>query len=138
MDSNPEKPGRFRDKLGCQDKTWKVWGAASLLLFEKHVVGGNASWKDARFVPIPFIHSCRPGVALFLWQVLKSSWDRSSVGKAEQGKKGCPAQAIVAKGLQEPLMQSCPWRSGTWLGPWAPGWSPLPAPGQRLGTEHCP
>lgn len=75
MDSNPNKPGRFRDKLGSQEKTWKVWGTASLLLFGKHVVGGNVSWKDARFVPTPFVRSCRPGVIPFIWQAIKSSRD---------------------------------------------------------------
>lgn len=34
MDSNPEKPVRFRGKLGCQDETWEVWGAVRLPLLE--------------------------------------------------------------------------------------------------------
>lgn len=98
MDSNPKKPGRFRDILGCQDKTRKVWGAASLLRFEKEVVGGNVSWKDARFVPTPFIRSCRPGVAPFIWQALKSSWDAHPLERQSKERRDVLHEALQPRG----------------------------------------
>ena len=45
------------------------------------------SWKDAQFVPTPFIRSCRPGVIPFIWQAIKSSGDAHPFEIQSKGRR---------------------------------------------------
>lgn len=80
MDSNPKQPVRFRDKLGCQDETWEVWGAVRPPLLE------NVWWVEMchgkMLGPFPLAFS------LFLWHCRFSCGSTKASGSCLP--PGCP------------------------------------------------